>query len=281
MLQKIMTIKKEIIKITAPILFTILTSIFISANSYAITNSENINIETLKPYFLKTQLVSSKAMQHTGHILPTAQKDKKFYKPFNIFFAAGIKFKPNNKYALINIIHDINYDINSKQKNNNTLGYLIKINQFAKPIKNYSNNLVAFRANSPIENNANNLYQIVLSTDDIPNLNSNILAISSQKPLALPNNTKIIDIINPKSPHPSIIINQGNKAGIKTGMSLTSAKFTKCKKPPCLLSVAEHSTVNKSILIYQTTDDLSLGLIIDNNKDLKINKINIGDPVVI
>ena len=292
--QKLITIIKLIKKIAAPI---ICLSLLISINSYATikpensANSKNISLETLKPYFLKTKLIDAKAMQHTGHILPTAPKDEKFYKPFNIFFAAGIKPKSNNKYALINITHDITYDTNSKPKNTGALGYLIKINQFAKPIKTYANNLAVFKANNPIDNNANNLYQILLPTEDIPNLNDNgVSAISLKKPLALPNNTKIIDIINPNSAHPSVILNHGNKSGIQTGMSLMSAKFTKCKNPPCLPSVAEHSTINKSILIYQTTDNLSLGLIIDNNKNLKINKtnkinkinkINIGDPIII
>jgi hypothetical protein len=275
MLQKLITIKKSIIKIAAPI---ICTSIFITANSYAITNTENINLTALKPYFLKTKLIDAKAMQHAGHILPTDKKGEKFYKPFNIFFAAGINPRQNNKYALINITHDISSQ--TGQNKPKTLGYLVNINQFAKPIKTYANNLAIFKTPNPIDNKIP--HQVMLSIDSSKNLNNkNINVISLKKPLALPNNTKIIDIINPKSPHPSIIINQGSKSGIKTGMNLASAKYTKCKEPPCLPSVAEHSTINKSILIYQTTNNLSLGLIIDNNKNPKTNKINIGDPIII
>ncbi len=130
--QKLITIIKLIKKPAAPIIcLGLLTSI----NTNAATRPENINLATLKTYFLKTKLIDAKAMQHTGHILPTTPKDKKFYKPFNIFFAAGINPKPNNKYALINITHDITYDTNLRPKNTDALCYLIKINQFAKPIR--------------------------------------------------------------------------------------------------------------------------------------------------
>ena len=254
------------------------TGILISNNSYAVLNSNNTNLATLKPYFIKTKLIDAKAIEKSGHILPNDKKDEKFYKPFNIFYTAGITPKANDKYALV----DITYDITNKakiSKDYTSIGYLVKVDQFATPIKTYPNKLAVFKFNKPLNDNKDSSNtSIMLSIKDTPNINkTDAFSIIQDKPISLPNNTKVIDIINPKSNYPSVIINKGESSGIKNGMKLASAKYSKCKKPPCLDTVSEHSTINKSVLIYQTTRDLSLGLIINNNNSAKVK---IGDPII-